>query len=293
MVGQYRLDATANDLAQLPNSITSTNIGGNAIDSQAGIIYGQIITASASSTTTSSGSSSSAPAAPAAPPVLSIMDAENLPVRQSFSIPENITGRSVLSAAADMLYTVSDSGVMIFPVGRLNQQHRLSASVRDVVARGTFCNRSVITQTLTMTDPGGGNTDFELSSNTAGRHPFALFRNYSGHRAGARRSHGFPEPERHRGPSPFSVNSAAAVNVPPPVRLLINNRNPDQRGTFVDIPGYLTDILADPVRNRFYIVRQDINQVLVFDSTTYTQIASLNAHPPRPPRLPSPSTAST
>ena len=39
-----------------------------------------------------------------------------------------------------------------------------------------------------------------------------------------------------------------AVNLPPPVRLLINNRNPDQRGTFVNIPGYLTDLLADPVR---------------------------------------------
>ena len=274
MIGQYRLDATANDLAQFPNSITSTNIGGNAIDSQAGIIYGQIITASASSTTTSTGSSSSAPAAPAAPPVLSIMDAENLLVSQSFSIPENITGRSVLTAAADMLYTVSDSGVMIFPVGRLNQQHRLSASVRDVVARGTFCSSSVITQTITMTDPGGGNTDFELSSNTAGvtlspssgitpavvqvRVDPTAFQNQNGTLSVA-----------------ISVNSVAAVNVAPQIRLLINNRNPDQRGTFVDIPGYLTDMLADPVRNRFYIVAQDSDQVLVFDSTSYTQIASL------------------
>ena len=67
-----------------------------------------------------------------------------------------------------MLYTASDSGVMIFPVGKLNQQHRLSASVRDVVARGTFCNRNVITQTVTITDPGGGNTDFQVTANTQG-----------------------------------------------------------------------------------------------------------------------------
>ena len=63
--------------------------------------------------------------------------------------------------------------------------------------------------------------------------------------------------------------------MPPPIRLLINNRNPDQRGTFVNIPGYLTDLLADPVRNRFYIVAQDTNQVLVFDGTNYSQIAAL------------------
>ncbi len=274
MVGQYRLDATANDLAQFPNSITSTNVGGNAVNSGAGVIYAQIITASATAATTSTGSSSSAPAAPAAPPVLSIMDAENLLVSQSFSIPENITGRSVLTAAADMLYTVSDSGVMIFPVGKLNQQHRISASVRDVVARGTFCNSSVITQTITMTDPGGGNTDFELSTNTAGvtlspssgitpavvqvRVDPTAFQNQNGTLSVA-----------------IAVNSVAAVNIAPPIRLLINNRNPDQRGTFVDIPGYLTDLLADPVRNRFYIVAQDSDQVLVFDSTSYTQIASL------------------
>ncbi len=274
MIGQYRLDATANNLAQFPNSISSVNIGGNAIDSKAGIIYAQILTASSTSSTTSTGSSSSAPAAPAAPPVLSIMDAENLLVRQSFSIPENITGRSVLSAAADMLYTVSDSGVMIFPVGRLNQQHRLSASVRDVVARGTFCNSNVITQTITMTDPGGGNTDFELSSNTPGvtlspssgitpavvqvRVDPTAFQNQNGTLSVA-----------------VSVNSVAAVNISRQIRLLINNRNPDQRGTFVDIPGYLTDLLADPVRNRFYIVAQDMDQVLVFDSTSYAQIAAL------------------
>jgi uncharacterized protein (TIGR03437 family) len=271
LIGQYRMDGTANFLAQFPNSMASVNTGGNAIDSQNGIIYAQIPTVSA---TTSTGSSPSSPAVQAAPPVLSILDAENLLVRDSFSIPENVTGRGVLSAAADMLYTVSDSGVMIFPVGRLNQQHRLVASVRDVVARGTVCDRNVIIQTIAITDPGGGNTDFQLSTNTQGvtispssgitpavvqvRIDPTVFQNQNGTLAVS-----------------LTMSSVAAVNLPPPVRLLINNRNPDQRGTFVNIPGYLTDLLADPVRNRFYIVAQDTDQVLVFDSTTYAQIAAL------------------
>jgi uncharacterized protein (TIGR03437 family) len=266
MIGQYRLNAVADNLAQFPNSISSTTVGGNAIDSRAGIIYAQILTASgpvaAGSTTTT------------APPVLSILDAENLLVRETFSIPENITGRSILSNASDMLYTVSDSGVMIFPVGKLNQQHRLSASVRDVVARGTFCNRNVITQTVTITDPGGGNTDFQLSTNTAGvtispssgitpaqvqvRVDPTVFQNQNGTLAVA-----------------LTLRSGSAVNIPPPVRLLINNRNPDQRGTFVNVPGALTDLLADPIRNRFYIVAQDTDQVLVFDGSNYSQITSL------------------
>src|ERR1035437_5171687 len=87
-------------------SMASVNTGGNAIDSQNGIIYAQIPTVSA---TTSTGSSASSPAVQAAPPVLSILDAENLLVRDSFSIPENVTGRGMLSAAADMLYTVSEN----------------------------------------------------------------------------------------------------------------------------------------------------------------------------------------
>jgi uncharacterized protein (TIGR03437 family) len=273
LIGQYRLDATANDLAQFPNSITSTNAGGNAIDPNAGVIYAQIVTAAATSSTTSTGSSS-APAATVGPPVLSILDAENLLVRESFSLPENITGRAILSGAADMLYTVSDSGVMIFPVGRLNQQHRLSASVRDVVARGTFCNRNVITQTVTITDPGGGNTDFQLSAGAQGvtispssgitpaqvqvRIDPTAFQNQNGTLSVA-----------------LNLSSVSSINPASQVRLLINNRNPDQRGTFVNVPGKLTDLLADPVRNRFYIVAQDTDQVLVFDSTSYTQIAAL------------------
>ena len=92
-------------------------------------------------------------AAPTGPPVLNVLDADNLYVKESFSIPENITGRSVLSSGADMLYTVSDSGVMIFPVGKLNQQHRLLTTQSSLVARGSFCNRNVIIQSLTITDP--------------------------------------------------------------------------------------------------------------------------------------------
>ena len=70
---------------------------------------------------------------------------------------------------------------------------------------------------------------------------------------------------------------AQAVNVPPPVRVLINSRQPDQRGSFVDIPGTLVDLLADPNINRarYYVLRQDMNQVLVFNSKNNTQIATL------------------
>jgi uncharacterized protein (TIGR03437 family) len=71
------------------------------------------------------------------------------------------------------------------------------------------------------------------------------------------------------------ISSRSAVNIPAGIRVLINNRAPDQRGTMVDVPGKLVDVLADPTRARFYVLRQDKNQVLVFDGATYQQIATL------------------
>ncbi|HTS28943.1 MAG TPA: hypothetical protein VMH81_23895 [Bryobacteraceae bacterium] len=279
MVGMYKIDGSLHDLAQFPNATTSTNIGGNAVDSNAGIIYSQILTAapqtssSSSTSVTSALTSASTPAA-SGPPVLLLMDIDNLTVRDSLFLPENITGREVLTAAGDVLYAVSDSGVMVLPVGRLKQYHRLATNQEDVLVSGNFCNRNVITQNLTITDPGGGNTDFALSVNQAGvtispstgitpatvqvKVDPSAFQNQNGTVA-----------------IPITMSSGTAVNLPPSVRLLVNNRNPNQRGTIVDTPGTLTDILPDPKRNHFYVVRQDKNQVLVFDSTSFQQVATL------------------
>jgi uncharacterized protein (TIGR03437 family) len=275
MVGQYRLDKYANDLAQFPNSITSTTIGGAAVDSRAGIIYAEILTGSSSSTSTTSSTTSITPAAtPTGPPVLQILEADNLTVKERLSIPEHITGRALLNASNDTLYAITDSGVTVFAVGRLNQQHRVVASQSDVMVAGNFCDRNVIVQKLTITDPGGGNTDFQIGSSLAGvsvspssgvtpavvqvRVDPNAFADQNGTVTGQ-----------------LTIVSGGAVNLPDPVRLLINNRNPDQRGSVINVPGTLTDLLADPLRNRFYVVRQDKNQVLVFDGATYSQIATL------------------
>jgi uncharacterized protein (TIGR03437 family) len=277
MVGSYKWVASVPgfDLAQYPNATQATNIGGNVIDSNDQYIYAQILTSQPS---TASGTPTPPPAASApsaAPPVLLQLDSDNLTLEQQLAIPENIVGRMVLSSDNSVLYAVSDSGVTIFPIGNLNQYHRVVASQEDVLVQGSFCNQSMITQTLTLSDPGGGNTDFAIStggingvtiSPSSGTTPAtvqisvnpSVFLSQNGTIA-----------------VPLTISSVSAINLPPPVRLLINNSTPYQRGTIVDIPGTLTDIMADPIRSRFYVVRQDKNLVLVFDSTTYQQIAAL------------------
>lgn len=267
-------------LAEFPNALGAFHIGSHAIDSTANRVYAQV--PEAAQTTQSSGSTGSSPSggstastpATTAPPVLQILDADNLTVRERLRLPENLAGKSVLNAARDMMYSVSDSGVLILPVGRLNQTRRVATSHEDVIFRGSFCDRRVSSQEITIFDPGGGRTDFSLSvtgsgvtvSPSSGTTPATVrvmvdptvFQNNKGTAAVT-----------------IQVNSATAVNIPQPVRVLINNREPDQRGTFVNVPGTLVDLLADPARDRFYVLRQDRNEVQVFDSGTNKQIAAV------------------
>ncbi|MBZ5725783.1 MAG: hypothetical protein LAP87_12385 [Acidobacteriia bacterium] len=257
MVGMYRIDAQANDTAQFPNAVDSVNVGGNAIDDKGGVIYAQIVTANSGTA-----------------PVLSILAADNLTVEERLAIPENITGRSILDSARKVLYTVSDSGVMVLPVGSLNQYHRVAALQRDILVSGSFCDRRVISQYLTVTDPGGGHTDFSIGSNTTG----VTISPASGVTPATVQVQ--VDPNAFQGANgttavQLQLSSSTAVNLPLPVRLLVNNEDVDQRGTVFVVSGALADVLADPVRSRFYVLQQDLNQVLVFDGVSYAQIAAL------------------
>ncbi len=245
-------------LAQFRDATGKFNVGGLAIDSNRGpygTIYAQVETTETS----------------ASKRVLWITDADNLTVRERLNLPEQLAGKAVLNSDGSVLYAVSDSGVTVLPVGALGQAPRVAAKQEDVVFRGNFCDRKMITQEIEIVDPGGGQTDFSLSvigsgigvSPASGVTPAKVkvvvdpnyFQNYRGTVAGY-----------------VTISTSAGVNVPSSVRVLINNREPDQRGTIVNVPGRLVDVLADPVRNRFYIVRQDRNEVLVYDAANYNHV---------------------
>ncbi len=74
---------------------------------------------------------------------------------------------------------------------------------------------------------------------------------------------------------PLTITSNGAVNIPFPVRLVINTRDLDQTGKLVNVPGKIVDILADRVRNHMYLLRQDKNLVLVYDTTTLKQVGQM------------------
>jgi uncharacterized protein (TIGR03437 family) len=246
-------------LAEFPNPTGALNVGSHVIDSKRNLIYAQIPDATAGDNP---------------PPVLQIVDSDNLTVRDRLQLPENLAGKSVLSSDDNTMYSISDSGVMVLPVGNLASQHQLQTSQEDVVFRGDYCNRDVSSQQIMITDPGGGSTSFSVSTDTAG---ISLSPSSGVTPAIVTVSVDPTAFQNNKGTvaAEINISSSQAVNLPPPVRVLVNMHDPDQRGSFVDVPGTLVDVLADPVRQRFYILRQDKNEVLVFDSTNNTQIATL------------------
>jgi uncharacterized protein (TIGR03437 family) len=285
------------------------NVGSHAIDSASGLIYAQVpdVGPPPAAPTTSTQCLPNGicitltippppgTAAPtlATPPNLMLADLDNLTVRQRLLIRENLAGRSILNKAADTLYSISDSGVTIFPVGSLKQTPQLAASQEDVVFQGTFCDRHLLKQQITIVDPNGGHTDFRLSlvdstlaqsvsfSQTSGVTPAtvtisvdpAAFQGKNGTTAAYVRLDSSTATNLQAGTCPTPVATSTWANGC--FRLLLNNPDPDQRGMLVNVPGTLVDMLADPSRNRFYIVRQDKNQVLVFDGSNYSLIGTL------------------
>ena len=252
-----------------PNVLSSPNITGHAIDSRNGIIYGQFPDASQPI-----GPPAAATSGAVVMPSLLIMAADNLTVLDRITIPENMVGRAVLSSDASTLYAVSDSGVMVLPVGSLNQYPRVQAAQEDVFVQSNFCNRNAVTQTLTIADPGGNHTDFSIGASqpgvtivpSSGVTPATVQVQVNPNQ--------FPASSGTTAVT-LTISSQTAVNQPRPVRLLVNNPDTNQRGSVIDVPGALTDILPDPARNRYYVLRSDKNQLLVFDAGSNQLLTTL------------------
>jgi uncharacterized protein (TIGR03437 family) len=239
-----------------PQHTNQFSVGSSAFDDSRGVLYAQI------------------PQVEGEPPTLMVVSSNNLTLQERLQLPENLAGKSVLSADSNTLYAISQSGITIMPVGSLALEPQVVAQQEDVVFRGSFCNTGVSTQQLTIADPGGNNTPFSIASDTpgvsvspsAGVTPAVLTVS--------------ADPAAFAGVTGtviahLNIQSGAAINVIPSVRVLVNDAGPNQVGSFIDIPGNLTDILPDPVRSQFYVVRSDKNEVLVYDGTNYSQIAAL------------------
>ncbi len=241
--------------AQFPYALGDFRRGGHAFDYARNVIYADV------------------PASLTEAPVMHVMDTDNLTVRERIQLPEMMTGRSLFSGDMNTLYAVSDGGILMLPVASLANAPRVTARQEDVVFQADACNRLSVSQFIDIVDPNGGRTDFTLSlpartvgirlSQTSGRTPARVRIDVDP---------GVYQNAKGTTTILLNIDSASAVNIPTPVRLLINTRDFNQRGQIINVPGKIVDMLADPVRNRLYLVRQDKNLVLVYDASTFKQV---------------------
>jgi len=218
-----------------------------------------------------------APVSKGEAPVLHVMDTDNLTVRQRIQLPQTMSGRTVISSDMNTVYAASEGGVLVLPVGSLSgNAPRVAALQEDVVFLGDACNRQVISQFVDIVDQGGGHIDFKLTlpDGTIG----VRLSQSSGTTPARVRIDVDPTVfQNARGTTTIQlgITSAAAVNLPFPVRLVINTRDLNQTGKLVNVPGKIVDIVADRFRSRIYMLRQDKNLVLVYDSNTMKEVARM------------------
>ena len=256
VTGWAMTDLKGLDFAEFPSPSGSLNVGGHAIDSARGLIYSEV------------------PSKVTDPPVLTIRDADNLTLRESLQLPEHLAGRAVLSNDRSTVYASSDSGVLVLPVGNLNLTPRLKASVEDLLFLGNFCDRALATQTFLLSDPGDAHVPFSItSSNSAvtvspasGTTPAVITVRVDPNAFAAQKGTAAVQ---------LSFTSAVAANLPKDVRVLVNSHEPNQRGAIINVPGKLVDLISHPSKDEFYVLRQDLNQILVFNGTNNTLRATL------------------
>jgi uncharacterized protein (TIGR03437 family) len=247
--------------AQFPQPDGVFNIGTHAWDLKRNLIYAQI-------------------SAPGDGSVLHVVETDNLTVQKRIQLPENLAGKSVMSSDMNTMYSASISGVTILPVGQLPQTPQVAAVQEDILFEGDACNAGVITRNLDIASLGSAPSNFTLSlpqgftgitlsatsGTTSGTTPTTIQ---------IRVDPGAFQGSKGTSQVMLTITSSTAVNLPSAVRLLINTKDFNQRGQIVNIPGKLVDMLADPARSRFYVIRQDRNLVLVYDMATLRLLASL------------------
>jgi uncharacterized protein (TIGR03437 family) len=245
--------------ADIPYATGDFRLGGHAWDAARDLLYVD------------------APVTGSETPVMHVMNTDNLTVRQRIQIPQTMSGRTVVSSDQNTVFAASEGGVLILPVGTLSgKAPRIKALQEDVLFLGDACNRQVISQFIDIVDEGGGNVDFSLSlpSGTTG----VRLSQVNGITPARVRIDVDPAVfQNARGTTtiPLTITSARAVNLPFPVRLLINTRDVNQTGKIVNVPGKIVDIVADHFRSRFYMLRQDKNLVLVYDSNTLKEVGRM------------------
>ncbi len=234
---------------------------------------------------------------PAARPNVSqlmLSDPDNLLINLGLQLPENLSGKMVISRDGANIYALSDSGFVIVPMSTMTQfpivnpDSTVTALASDQcgvtagrqtarittrnAGRGTFtATASLLQYTATVPPIGGGGGGIPGQATAATQPTIRTVNGASpafdfAFNATVARTLGTAAP-----PHDILLQSTQAINIPNRVRVYQNTRNAESRGDVLpvatnisDTEG-LTDLVYDSRRQRLYISNSGMNRVEVFD----------------------------
>lgn len=198
--------------------------------------------------------------------VLQVMRATSLTPLLGLRLTEAIHPKIIASSDGQNLFAISTSGLMVIPIGRLNQMPVLGVDTPNVVLSVNICNRALVTAQVQVQNLGSGRLTFTAALNNAGANVPVIVSQSTGLAPSTLRITFNPRTVTTRGTQQFAVVllSPEAVNIEPAILVNINFRDTDQVGTIVPINGVGVATQLDEPRQRVYIANYTLDQIEVF-----------------------------
>jgi uncharacterized protein (TIGR03437 family) len=205
---------------------------------------------------------------------LTINSPDTMLIQTGIVLPENLTGRLVLTSDGATGYAVSQSGFTVIPYGTLRTQpmglpdSNVALLATDQCGVTADQNSAVIP----VRNIGGGRLTVSAQAVTTTATTATIrtaSKTYGGDvtaqiSAAVARTLGTAAADQ------VLVQAAEAVNIFPTLRVFQNSRNTEAHGTILPIDwgagtAGLTEMLTDTVRQRLYIANPGLNRIEVFD----------------------------
>jgi uncharacterized protein (TIGR03437 family) len=202
---------------------------------------------------------------------LLVNNPRNLGIRMGIQLAESVLGKMVASSDGQNVYALSESGMLILPVGQMSNFPLLEPETTVVRLSANQCDRAAATQALRIRNAGRGTLRYSVQ-------PVAAAAGLTAQVEGATAPNNLrltmnPNVTRRIGSTLTNVllTSEDAINIPPVIRVYQNWLNAETRTRTLPLESALNaaegvvDVLMDNARQRVYLANSGRNRVEVYD----------------------------
>ncbi len=204
--------------------------------------------------------------------LLLVSSPRNLGIRLGLRLPENVLGKMVVSSDGGTVYAISESGVLMVPVGQMFDQPILQPESTVVRLSANPCDRGLVHADVKIFNAGKGKLTFTFQppASTAG----LLVETASRVAPSSIRFTMDPRTTNRLAGTTLTnldLSSPEAINIPPRLLVYQNFQVSGQVGetvpidTSLDATQGLVDVQVDDRRGRVYLANAGKNRIDVYD----------------------------